>query len=204
MATDPKKDDVASAAAGVNTPDKVATEKAKCGPGEYFNPQTMKCEASKEAEALDAFNEQVAERVATKMSNVFQPMVEAIQKQNEVLTSVVSGMTQMASKMSAMGEAAVAAPAETKTETETETKTDAEEVAKSNGQLTSITDVLGKLAAGLQEVQKSVQAVERSNAALAKTTPAGVTREERVAVAKAAGSGDPNECFDHIWPFLGE
>lgn len=212
------KDDTASAGADPTAQGKEdATKATKCGPGQTMNTETGKCEAMKEAEALEAFNENLSTRMAEKsaahFATVIQPLVDGQTELVKAVTLLNTNFAQMMAQKTAEGTQAAPPAAESKKEPENgngAAAPAATEVAKGataaapagDAALAAVAGTLNSLAQGLIEVQKTVGALQAQNAALAKTTPAAPVREERVDASKGVGGGDPNTVFDSLWPFL--
>ena len=179
-----------------------------------------KTEAAKASDQLEALGGIVAKNVVEGLTPAFAEMTNVFK----------SGLTEIASKMAAgvgSGEAkteaeksgevvepdagAEAAKAEAEksgeskeTDTETDAETDAAgktEAAKS-ADLSGLGDLLGGLMDGMKQLQTAVTEVQKSNAALAKATPAEVNRDEKIEAEKSADK-DENACFDGLWPFVG-
>ena len=173
----------------------------ECPPGQVWNEETEKCEASKEAQALEALAGNVAEKTATHLVDGLKPMFEAMTTN---LTTMNTTMGQLVEKIAPDVEKK---ESEKRPDTDTDAESESEEVSKS----AAMWDVLNSLATNLKttqaqlvEVTKSAMAAEAKADAVAKSTPAETVREERVksAANDDKKNDDPNTVFDSSFAFL--
>lgn len=175
----------------------------KCGPNQVYDEKSEKCVASKETEELSVLASYLAEETAKGISAQLTPVFESF---TESLKVMGTGMEAMAAKM------VVAEEIETETETETEPEAEAKpeaepepetvEAVKEADPMQSIASVLTNLQSQLVETQKQVEDVAKTAEAISQSTPDPIDREETVKSAEV--ESQPNDCFDNIWPFLGQ
>ena len=145
-----------------------------------------KVEESKEAKALNALGEHIAEKVSSTIVDGMKPFFE---KMTGSMTMLGEGMSTIVKKMT---------PEE---ESKEEIKEEVEKSADKWDALNAMAETLTNLQGQLIEVAKSAQQAERTAKAVAGTTPKETTREEKI-VEKSAEQ-DPNSVFDSVLPFLG-
>lgn len=169
-----------------------------------MNPETEKCEKSKDAEQIDALGEAVAKNLVVAL----QPMQDAMVSLGEVVTAQAATLSTLAEKVAAIPALVEGDAIQSSTGTEEATgaaaKLEAEKAAAAvvpSDSFTVLNDTLSALTAGLLDVTKTAEETKAETAALKKSTPAATTRDEKVEAEKAADT-NPNSCFDSAWPFL--
>lgn len=169
----------------------------KCGPNQVYDEKSEKCVASKETEELSILASFLAEETAKGISAQLTPVFESF---TESLKVMGNGMEAIAAKM------VVAEDIETETEPEAQPEAEPEpetvEAVKQLDPMQSVASVLTNLQAQLVETQKQVTDVTKTAEAISQSTPDPIDREETVKAAEVEGR--PNDCFDNIWPFLGQ
>jgi hypothetical protein len=165
----------------------------KCGPNQVYDEKSEKCVASKETEELSILASFLAEETAKGISAQLTPVFESF---TESLKVMGNGMEAIAAKM------VVAEDTETETKPEAEPEPETVESVKQLDPMQSVASVLTNLQAQLVETQKQVSDVTKTADAISQSTPDPIDREETVKAAEA--EGQPNDCFDNIWPFLGQ
>ena len=182
----------------------------------------MDHEATKDADSLQEFSDNLAEKTAQGVAAALTPMFSNVA---DTLKSVSTGLELLANredeqkqvkkedekKMGHEDKKAAHEDEKAAHEDEEEKKKGnvdekakgKKEVGKSADKLDQVFDVLNDLAANLKQTQDQVVEVAKTADALSKVTPSDTLREERLSVEKSAESRDPNAIFDSTFPFIG-
>lgn len=168
-----------------------------CAPNQVYDEAEGKCVASKEAEDLNVLASFLAEEAAKGISTQLSPVFESFAQS---LKAIGDGMEAIASKAAFADESI---EPETKPEPEAEPESEQVEEAKSvEDPMQSVASVLQSLQAQLVETQQQVAEVSKTADAISQSTPEPIDREE--SIKSADDPQKPNDCFDNIWPFLGQ
>ena len=153
---------------------------------------------SKEAEDLSVLASFLAEEAAKGISTQLSPVFESFAQS---LKAIGDGMEAMAAKSAAFADESIKLEAEIEPEAEPESE-QVEESKTADDPMHSVASVLTNLQAQLVETQKQVTEVSKTAEAISQSTPEPIDREESIKSAEEPQK--PNDCFDNIWPFLGQ